>query len=76
MKFLKFDYFDSDSLEDYKLRAAYLLDVANEYDLDNPEFSRKLREFRDEKVSAINRLLDEILEETRMLEDYTSHVQR
>lgn len=76
MEFLKFDCFDSDSLEDYKSRAAYLLDVANEYDLDNPEFARKLREFRDEKVSAINRLLDEILEETRMLEDYASHVQR
>lgn len=76
MNFLEFNYLDQDSIEEYKNRASYLLDVAQEYELDNPEFARKLREFRDEKVARINELIHEILEEANALEDYTSHVER
>ena len=76
MNFLEFNYLDQDSIEEYKNRASYLLDVAQEYELDNPEFARKLREFRDEKVARINELIHEILEEANALENYTSHVER
>lgn len=76
MNFLEFDYFSQDSIDEYKARASYLLDVAQEYELDNPEFARKLREFRDEKVARINELIHEILDEVHALDDYTSHVER
>lgn len=76
MNFLEFNYLDQDSIEEYKNRASYLLDVAQEYELDNPEFARKLREFRDEKVARINELIHEILEEANALENYTSHVEK
>jgi hypothetical protein len=76
MKFLDFDSFDQDSIDEYKARASYLLDVAQEWEIDNPEFSRKLREFRDQKIERVNELIGEILEEVHALDDYTSHIER
>lgn len=64
-------------LDDHKDRASnYLLDMAQEYELGNPEFARKLREFRDEKVAKTNELIHEILDKIHALGDYTSHVER
>lgn len=76
MNFLEFHYLDKDSIDDYEARASYLLDAAQEYDLDNPEFAKKLREFRNEKVKRINELIHEILEEVNEMENYTSHIER
>lgn len=75
MNFLNFDYLDKDSIE---ATASYLLDVAKQYDLDNhnPEFAKKLREFRDQKIARINELIQEIVDEASDLENYTSHVER
>ena len=76
MNSLNFDYFDEDSIKDYKTTASYLLDVAEQYDLDNPEYAKKLRKFRDEKIARINELIHEILEEVNEMENYTFHIEK
>jgi hypothetical protein len=76
MLFLQFNHFDKDSIEEYESRASYLLNVAQQYELNNPEFAVNLRKFRDEKIERINELIHEILEEVSELENYTAHVER
>lgn len=51
-------------------------DTAQEYELDNPNYSQKLREFENEKIREINNLIEQIYDKVEELENYTSYVEK